>query len=68
MKINLTVGKATQDFSRWTMIHEVWKNEVFSAVIAVDGAWMDTVKRKLTVPPDNLKEIFAIITKNKSAE
>lgn len=68
VKINLTMEKATQDFSRWTMVHEVWKNDVLSAVITVDGAWMDTVKRKLTVPPDTFKGIFAIITKDKSAE
>ncbi len=33
VKINLTMGKVTQDFSRWTMVHEVWKNLVLSAVI-----------------------------------
>ena len=48
------------------MNQEAWKNEVLSAVITVDGAWMDTVKRKLTVPPYMFREIFAIITKDKS--
>ena len=48
------------------MNHEVWKNDVLYTVIIVDGAWIDTVKRKLTVPPDLFKEIFAIITKDKS--
>jgi acyl-CoA thioester hydrolase len=66
VKINVMIEKATQDFSKWTMTHEVWKNEVLSAVITVDGAWIDTVKRKLTVPPDMFKGIFAIITKDKS--
>ena len=28
VKINLTMGKATQDFSRWTMVHEVFKNDI----------------------------------------
>jgi acyl-CoA thioester hydrolase len=68
VKINIVIEKATQNFSRWTMIHEVWKNEVLSAVITVDGAWIDTVKRKLTTPPYTFKEIFAIITKDISEE
>ena len=48
------------------MNHEVWKNNVLYTVITVDGAWIDTVKRKLIVPPVLFKEIFAIITKDKS--
>ena len=65
VKVNLTVDKATGDFSRFTMVHEIWKNnDTLSAVITVDGAWMDTVKRKLTVPPDSFKEIFSLISKD----
>ena len=64
VKINLMVEKAKDDFSRWTMVHEIWKNgDTLSAVITLDGAWMDTVKRKLTVPPDSFKEIFSVILK-----
>ena len=68
VKINLTMGKATQDFSRWTMVHEVFKNDILSAVITVDGAWMDTIKRKFTFPPDMFIAMFAIITKEKLGE
>jgi len=65
IKINLTLEKATPDFSRWTMKHDIWKNEdTLAAVITVDGAWMDTSKRKLTIPPASFKEIFSIVTKN----
>lgn len=68
VKINLTMGKATQDFSRWTMVHEVFKNDILSAVITVDEAWMDTIKRKFTFPLDMFTEMFAIITKEKLGE
>lgn len=68
VKINLVVEKSTADFSRWTMTHEVWKNDILSAIITVDGAWMDTVKRKLTVSPDSFKEVFALISKDRSHE
>ena len=65
IKINLKVDKATADFSRWTMVHEIWKNgDTLSAIITVDGAWMDTDKRKLTVPPGTFKKIFSVILKD----
>jgi acyl-CoA thioester hydrolase len=65
VKINLRIEKANDDFSRWTMVHEIWKNEdALSAIITVDGAWMDTVHRKLTVPPKTFKEIFSVISNN----
>ena len=59
VKINLQVTKTTPDFSRWTMIHEIWKNDIIlAAIITVDGAWLDTGKRKLTVPPIDFKLVF----------
>lgn len=65
VKVNLIVDKATVDFSRFTIVHAIWKNsDTLSAVITVDGAWIDTVKRKLTVPPDSFKEIFRLISKD----
>jgi len=62
------MGKATQDFSRLSMVHEVFKNDILSAVITVDGAWMDTIKRKFTYSPDMFTAMFAIITKKKLGE
>jgi acyl-CoA thioester hydrolase len=63
VKINLKLAKSNDDFSRWTMVHEIWKNEnTLSAVITLDGAWMDTVHRKLTVPPQAFKDLFSIIS------
>jgi len=67
--INLRVEKAKDDFSRWTMMHEIWKSrDILCAVITLDGAWMDTVKRKLTTPPDSFNEIFRVILKGISKE
>ena len=48
--------KCKPDMSRWTMQHEIWKNkDTLSAIITVDGAWIDTNKRKLTIPPEVIK-------------
>ncbi len=50
--ITMTVVKAKRDFSRFTIRHEVFKAEdVLSATITVDIAWLDGVTRKLTVLP-----------------
>lgn len=53
VSINLKLMKSNASFSRWTIQHEIIKNEnTLSALITVDGAWMDTDKRKIIVPPE----------------
>ena len=50
--INLKIKKATKDYSRWTLVHEIFKNgDKLSAIITVDGAWLDTTRRKLIAAP-----------------
>ena len=59
VEVSLELKKSFRDMSRWTMVHEIWKNEsILSAVITVDGAWIDIVKRKLTKPPEELIDAF----------
>jgi acyl-CoA thioester hydrolase len=58
------VLKATSDFGRWTFRHTLIKNEgILAAVITIDGAWIDTQKRKLTIIPDEFREAFEKIPK-----
>ena len=60
VNINLQVLKAKRSYSRWTIQHTVVKNgDTVSAVITVDGAWLDTAKRKLITPPKEVIETFA---------
>ena len=57
--INVKLDKLTADFGRWTMAHEIYKNgETLAAVITVDGAWLNTAIRKLTVPPEVVIALF----------
>ena len=57
--VNVKLDKVTPDFSRWTMIHELWKNgNILAAVITVDGAWIDTKLRKLAKLPEQLSTAF----------
>jgi acyl-CoA thioester hydrolase len=58
--ISLQVLKAKKDFSRWTIQHTVMKNkDAVAAIITVDGAWLDTAKRKLTTPPSEVLHVFS---------
>ncbi|MEP7164014.1 MAG: acyl-CoA thioesterase [Ferruginibacter sp.] len=65
ISINLKLSKMTTDFSRWSMDHEIWKNgKTLAAAMNIDAAWMDTQKRKLTVPPPVIKNIFEATPKS----
>ncbi|MEP6845488.1 MAG: acyl-CoA thioesterase [Panacibacter sp.] len=67
--INVAVSKSRHDMSRWSMVHEVWKNrEVLSAIITVDGAWIDTKIRKLAVPTEMIRSVFEAMPKTTNFE
>lgn len=60
LTIDLQLVKARRDFSRWTIQHTLLKNgETISAIITVDGAWLDTAKRKLAVPVKEVTDVFS---------
>ncbi len=57
--INFKLQKISSDFGKWTMVYEIYKNaETLAAVITVDGAWLDTVARKVTLPPKEVTHLF----------
>ena len=57
--IDVELLSAREDQSRWSIRHNIWKNgDTLSAVLTVDGAWIDVAKRKLTIPPDNVLHVF----------
>ena len=63
--IDLALNKVSEDRSRWSMEHRLWKNDsILAATINIDGAWMDTIKRKLTVPPPEVITLFDIAPKS----
>ncbi|MCW3092747.1 MAG: thioesterase [Ferruginibacter sp.] len=65
IKINLVLSKAAADVSKWTMIHELWKNnDTIAAIITVEGAWIDTNLRKLAKPPETFRQAFERIPKS----
>ena len=59
VKINLQVTKSRKDFSRWSIVHQITKNNnILCAELSVDGAWMNLVQRKLLSPPEKVHEVF----------
>ena len=66
--IDLKLLKSKQNFSRWSILHTIFKNTQVAALITVDGAWLDTVKRKLTEPPEEGKRVFTEMPRHKSFE
>jgi acyl-CoA thioester hydrolase len=57
--MDLRLASAKKDFSRWTIRHEIIKNgDTTAAILTVDGAWMDTIQRKLATPPQDVTDVF----------
>jgi acyl-CoA thioester hydrolase len=64
LMIDLQLLKARRDYSRWTVQHQLIKNnEILSAVLTIDGAWIDIAKRKLAIPPEAAKKAFDAMPK-----
>lgn len=64
LKMNLLSTVLKRDYSRFSMRHEILKAGEVCATINVDGAWIDTIKRKLTVPPQIGEEVLSAIPKS----
>lgn len=59
VRIALQVTQSRRDYSRWSIRHEVIKNDgVLCAIINVDGAWLNVRERKLMSPPEKVHEVF----------
>ena len=64
IEIKIKLLKASADYSRWSFGCEIWKNnDTLAAIVTVDGAWIDTEKRKLAIPPERFQKAFAEMPK-----
>ena len=53
--INILVTKLRRDYSRFSFRHEIIRDDgTLCAIMNVDGAWLDTKLRKLTLPPESV--------------
>lgn len=69
VNIDLKLVKARKDISRWSIQHQITKNSSFlSAVITVDGAWINMTERKLVAPHEKVVDVFNAMPKAENFE
>lgn len=57
--ITIELVNSKRDYSRWTIRHAIVKDtDTLAAILTIDGTWLDTVKRKLTLPPQEAVDVF----------
>jgi acyl-CoA thioester hydrolase len=65
IEINTVLTKTRIDGSRWSIRHEVFREDgIKSAIINVDGAWLNMVDRKLTSLPEEYAGLFQQVPKS----
>jgi acyl-CoA thioester hydrolase len=65
LSMNVLVTKLRRDGARFSFRHELTRGDgTLCAVINVDGAWIDTQARKLTVPPAVVLSMFEAAPKS----
>jgi acyl-CoA thioester hydrolase len=58
--VNLLVAGASEDGRKFRIRHEILKSDgVKAAVVTVEGAWLDTEKRKVVPAPPALQRVMA---------
>jgi acyl-CoA thioester hydrolase len=62
IQIDMELVKAHYDYSRWTLRHNFRKKDgTLAAIVAMDGAWIDIEKRRLTCPGILIQQVFSRI-------
>ena len=57
--IDVQLVKSRSDFARWSLRHNFKKADgTLAAIINIDGAWIDLVKRKLAIPDPFIIHVF----------
>ena len=55
IKVDIQIAGLSADGERWKMLHHIHRSDgKLSAIIKVEGAWIDMEKRKLKAPPESL--------------
>jgi acyl-CoA thioester hydrolase len=65
LKVTCELTKSRADGSRWSFRQELYRGDgIKAAIVNVDGAWIDTQKRKLTNLPLELSSLFINIPRS----
>ena len=69
LEVNLWLIRCRKDASKWSFLHQIRKEDgSLSALVEVDGAWMDLHKRKVIVPPEGIRDLTVNIPKSEHFE
>jgi acyl-CoA thioester hydrolase len=69
LTLDVVLVKSTADFSRWSLRHHFTKADgTLAAILNIDGAFMDLIKRKLAVPNEFVQRIFSSFPKSEDYE
>jgi acyl-CoA thioester hydrolase len=67
--INLKALNARKDFARWTLQHEILKEDgTLATIITLNGSWIDLDKRKLALPIPEIANVFDAMPKAENFE
>ena len=57
--VDVALTRANANFSRWSFRHNFIRADGnLAATINIDAAWIDLIKRKLTIPDEFIQRIF----------
>ncbi|MCG8435027.1 MAG: thioesterase family protein [Gammaproteobacteria bacterium] len=69
LTIDFQVAGLTETGKRWRIRHNLVRNEEeLTAVLEMDGAWLDLKKRKVVEPPQELAVVFSSLPKTDDFE
>jgi acyl-CoA thioester hydrolase len=67
IKVVAELAGLSADGSRWRIVHTIYKDDGrVSAIITVDGAWLDLRLRKLATPTEELAAALAQLDRHSS--
>lgn len=69
VKVTVVMTRYNTSNSRFSFRHEIYRSDgTKCAVVTVDGAWMDILKRKLTALPEDWRAIVTHLPKSEDYE
>ena len=64
VEIDLHMTKARHNLIRWSIEHHITRNGELSAIIKVDGSWINLDRRKMAAPPEEFIKVFELMPKS----
>ena len=67
LEVHLEGVSASSNYKKWVMRHQLYTNEnTLSAIITLEGSWIDMEKRKIATPPQFVIDVFEAMPKSEN--